>query len=135
LLAPGHRPDRQITGATRQRFRNPAHQEEVCGTSQQKATRSSFPVDCTLDGPEQVGLALYLVKGDWLGAPNQRVGIFSGGFKHIKIVKRQILLTRSTALPFSRTTCRESEPNSPWTKSRPGRLMRDVLNGQGHLII
>ncbi len=91
LLAPRHRPERQIAGTAGQRLRDPAHQKQVGRACHEKASRSSVPVDLALDRAQEIRLALNFVQGDRTGAADEDVGVAAGEIEYVEIVERQVL--------------------------------------------
>jgi hypothetical protein len=90
LLATRHRPERQIAGAARQRFRYLTHQQQVGGAGEQEPAGGALAVDGPLHGAQQIRLALHLGQCDRLGAADQRVGVAASGVHDIQVVQRQV---------------------------------------------
>ena len=63
--------------------------------------RSSPPVDLSLDGGQEVWLALHFVEGYRLAASDQGVGIAPGEVEHVEVVQRQVSASGGRRLPCS----------------------------------
>ena len=134
----GHRPQGHATGASGQRLGHIAHLEQIGRSGQQKPSRFPAPIDCALDGNEQVRLPLDLVDGDGFGALHEYVGRTSRQVKDFPIVKIPIPSPSSRQVTDERALARLSGTRNhdgrhdiqPLAEAGPGKTrVRKVIHG------
>ena len=87
LLAARHRPEGEIRGTSRKRFRHLAHEKQVRGPGEQEAPGDAVAVDRPLHGEQQIGFALHLVEGHRSGTADQDLGVAACGIEHVEIIE------------------------------------------------
>ena len=80
----------QIDGASRQRFRDLAHQEQIGRTHEQKIARLALAVDLALEGQKQLRRALHFVQGERMGQ-QQGVGIGPSLTENAQVIQAEVV--------------------------------------------
>lgn len=137
MLTAGERPEGEVTRPAGERFTHLPHQQQVCRTGEQEATRFAVPVDGPLHGAEQRGFLLHLVERDRLVASHKCLGIAPGGSEHVEVIQGAVApFARNqwlgqgafTGLPSARHHHRRHhrQPIGEGTADQPGQGIHHV---------
>ena len=90
LLAPGHRPQREVARTAGEALGDLAHQQEIRRSGQDEPAFPAADVDRALDGAQQRRMPLYLVDRQAPRAADQVVGRGRCLIEDVEIVERQV---------------------------------------------